>query len=82
MKWLALALLATGCADTYYRELVVKTAANEHRCPAPAAIKTIVSEDRMHSDFAYWVNVCGAERLYRMDATTGSRFVDQTQAVR
>lgn len=67
--------------DAYYRGLVVKTAANEHRCQQ-ATIKNVVSEDRMHSDFAYWVDVCGQERLYRMDATTGSRFVDQTQAVR
>ena len=70
-----------GCADSYYRGLVVKTAADEHRCQQ-AAIKNVVSEDRMAGNFAYWVDVCGKERLYRMDTTTGARFVDQTQAVR
>jgi len=71
---------AIGCSNAYFQDRAVKTAASEHGCGA-VAIQRVVAEDRMHSDFAYWLNVCGKERLYRMDATTGDRFVDQTKAV-
>lgn len=83
-EWIAvMVVLATiaGCSDSYFRDRAVKTAASEHRCPA-ATIKTIVAEDRMHGDFSYWLEVCGKERLYRMDTTTGDRFVDQTASTR
>ncbi len=78
---LVVIVASASCTAANFRERAVQTAASEHRCPA-AKIKTIVAEDRMHWDFSYWMDVCGSERLYRMDATTGDRFADQTASTR
>ena len=53
-----------------------RTAARDHGCQARDVVR---AEDEADG---YWLNVCGAERLYRLDVNTGSRFVDQTGAVR
>jgi hypothetical protein len=79
----AVVFMFAGCSDAHFRDRAVKTAASEHRCPRrQVTVRDVVAEDRMHSEFAYWLDVCGKERLYRLDATTGDRFVDQTTSTR
>lgn len=74
-------LVGPGCfSDSYFREQAIRSAANEHRCNA-VKIKSVVTESRMQSEFAYWLDVCGSDRLYRLDTTTGNHFADQTKAV-
>jgi hypothetical protein len=77
-----LAVALAGCGAAMMRRDAMHMASAEHRCPREYV--HVTHDAAVGTRHAYWMHVCGRERLYRYTFETeyAGRFVDITDQTR